>query len=356
MGSQPSKEITKTENNQLTINKNVYETEINYISETVNNTVRNFINNNSSYVSANNYVELSNLNIQGDIIINTTQNNISYVTLTAELIDEMINDVSVTLGANLTDTVVNNANSEILSDMVTNAESNQTSGFLNIIPEGTTDKETLTAVNTTTQNIEYVQLAQTISNMIYTTYEYNNISSCIVTALSNNSFIMDNISGGSFTLNLQQSNTLDIAQKCLSNSNIISEIANNINSVVGVSVSSSTDTKQETAGSTSAIYDTESKDLGDILGEDVIGNATTGVGNVITSAWSGISNMLQSGGLYVSIFIAVCICCVLLITVGAIAFILTSEQGGKNIAQIADVATSLMPQTAAVKAVNSIKI
>ena len=79
----------------------------------------------------------------------------------------------------------------------------------------------------------------------------------------------------------------------------------------------------------------------------------SGVRNVVSGIGDAIGNVFGSAQ-YIISAIGLSICCILIITVVAIGYILTDETGGQNVMSLANLATDVIPQTKAAKSIGKI--
>lgn len=351
MGLNVSKNIVKNVNNTYIINKSDIEIINKQLFETsVESTVK-VCNSHASIISNINEFLMSGVKIKGDLDIDILQSNYAKIKFTSEIITEIINNIESEMTTQLINNIQQSVDQNILTNMLTKAEENLKEGWGSIPKIGDNNEtSTSTTNNTNIQNITDIKLSNIVEICMNISMNTENMNECINSTINKNAFTVLNADiDGSANIKLTQSNELINVTECITSVKIISSITNNLASLTGVEIVDDKKTTSKTDSTIEAKKVVETQGVGGAVKE-----AAEGIGNGIGSIFSGVGDIFGSVQ-YIISAVALSICCILIIAVVAIGYILTSETGGKNVMTLANMATDIIPQTRIAKSVANIK-
>lgn len=342
MGGNISKTLSEQNVNINTINKS----EINAYSETlystsVDSTVK-VCNIHASEVSAENLVELHKLKSAGDVNLTVDQSNAAQVKFTSEVVEEIKNEIDASITSQLTNDIMSSVDSSVAMDLIGKAASNVDKGWGAMNFGDQQQTEVKTNLNINTENNIKTNIENIVEMVVNYSLNTESINKCMSKTTTSNGFkVFSAEAGGDINLQLTQKNEVESITDCFTSVEIINSLVSNLLGAVGITVED--DMTQDVKGSSESGAEsiTSSQGVGGAFAE-----AAEGIGNMINSAFKSTQ--------YIFIAVALCVCCVLIIAVVVIGYILTDEQGGKNVQALANLATDVIPQTRAAKTVGTI--
>lgn len=353
MGSDVSKNIVKSVNNLNVVNRTDIDIINKQLFETSVESIINVCNSHASIVSGTNEIALAKLKTKGDLNISTTQTNYAKVQFTSEIITEIQNKISTNLAIEIISGIQQNVDQDILSEMVTKATENIKKGWPDI-PSGKSDySEASSENNTDIKNETEITLENIVEICLKFTMKTENINECITNLNLMNKFsIFEADVGRDGNISLNQSNEIESITNCITSTTVISELINNLSTVTGVTIVEDVKQSGSSSTKTEANKTVEEQGIGGAVAEAAEGIGS-GVRNVVSGIGDAIGNVFGSAQ-YIISAIGLSICCILIITVVAIGYILTDETGGQNVMSLANLATDVIPQTKAAKSIGKI--
>ena len=352
MGANKSKNLTKNQNNQYITNESV----INILNENMLSaaisSMTKVLNSSYSIVDLRNAIVIQGQVFKGKTTITTKQNNVAAVNFTSNTVDTLVNEIRTDVVNEMVSEIVSNIDTDVLNDMVSEAATKLTSGwgstsFANSDVSETETINNLSVNNTSETNLKNI-LNLCVSNEIYT----EKINDCISdTRLRNELDVINNTFEGDVDFVLEQNNTVNTLTNCAINNSTMESIINTFSSLADIQVEDTKETEVEQKSVSKSTFEKEEQGVGGAVGEaaegvgkgagQVLESGGKAVGEAAGGISEGISNLFGGYGYYVSIACSICICIILIIAIIGIAYVLTSEQGGKNIGMIANTATKL---------------
>lgn len=331
---------TSTEINQIIQSKMLYKENMESISKnmtSVNTDVENLINQQAEqYTMLHNTADLSGTVISAsgkDSKVNIGQSNNAKVKITVEQMTEVINNISVSITSEIQNTLESSLNMQQLGELVNNISNemkNSATGAL-----GDIGKDQDTKVNITEDNEMDIELNKKlenyIENVVSTTLKNHSDKTCGTHFETSNEFKLVNgiiTVNDSAEVNLNQSNDVEITDECKQFDEVKNDIIINLCAGAGIDVSNVVEVSQSSSSTTDVTNKKENEGLGADLAD-----AFGGIGDMFGGIFSGLTTpILIIGGV---------ICCVILIAIVGIAFVMTDETGSQTLQGLASTGADL---------------
>lgn len=307
---------------QIVNNKSVTTSQLNQLSETVNNTVSNTIMSTAQKcgqlvvnaqhqdltlkdVSGGLHVKGGTQNMESAVAFNCSQMSTIKGLSTSAIVDTMASAIQ------------NHMTTSAQAELAAEAESSASKGFGALPGGGNSDANTYQETNYNQETT----IIQNIRSALTTNVETNNVmesvSACVSTAnnIQTANIEADNVSGG---VDIQYGNQVmmsSVIGTCIQEANIGSEITSSAAKMFGVTVENSS----ETSSSTKMKAEASSKATAAGI-DSVISSVFDGISGVIGSVTGGI---LGAGALYFGTLL--CSCCLIICCCIACMFFMTKS-------------------------------
>jgi hypothetical protein len=278
-------------------------------------------------------VQLTNITTLGDFNLTANQGQQSAMTFDCIQVSDIKSAIANDLVTELMSGINGNFTTDVLDKLDANAKSNSASGAGSAMMSGPTSSNTSSNIdynfNSTTDI--HKNIVNTVQNSITNNLDIKSVQSCI--ANINNSQIVGatNVNvGGNVIVAVDQKQSSNLLASCLQKSSIGNNIASDVATKLGLTVTEDVTTKKSTTASTSASSTAESRGPAESVGTGIstaaqgagtgLGNVYTGMGTGLSNAFGGFGSMFsggESGETNWGLIISSVICCILILLVGA---------------------------------------
>lgn len=330
-----------------TIIKNVcktnmlYEQDLEAISKTMNNI-------NTKVETALKQAATSKVDLDNDMDLSGTslvvsgkgttadigQSNKAKVLLSVEQVAEIMNSITQEITNEIKDTVFTSVDMATLSNLIGNVTQEVKNSATSIASAGRSDKNEID--NTIETDIEVVnkqRIENYIENVVSTCLSNHSDKYCGTNFSASNKFKLVNgqiVVNDGADLNLKQENDVEISTECSQ----VDKVNNNIIVALCGGVGIQIDNKITMTTTNETKSDTDQKVDNQGVGKD-IGDTVESVGTAVGSIFSSATTIF--------VILGCVICCVVLIAIGSLAFIMTDETGSQTIKGLSETAIKLTP-------------
>lgn len=336
MGGQSSTEIKN-----VCKTKMLYEQQLESISKTMNNI-------NTKVETALKQAATSKVDLDNDMDLSGTslvvsgkgtnadigQSNKAKVLLSVEQVAEIMNSITQEITNEIKDTVFTSVDMATLSNLIANVNQEVKNSATSIASAGRSDKNKIdNTIESDTEIINKQRIENYIENVVSTCLSNHSDKYCGTNFSASNKFKLVNgqiVVNDGANLNLKQENDVEISTECSQvdkvNNNIIVALCGGVGIQIDNKITMTT--TNETKSDTDQKVDNQGvgKDLG-----DTVESVGTAVGSIFSSATT------------IFVILGCVICCVVLIAIGSLAFIMTDETGSQTIKGLSETAIKLTP-------------
>lgn len=323
MGNSESTSNIYTENNQLTVNSNYFESNVQEINKNISNTSIEKAKSCSAAMNLTQAANFEGITTGGDLNIDVDQNMEAALTFNCIQASDVRQAAGSNIITGITDAVANSADNQMIQALESAAKTKTDAGFASI-GNFESDSNVRTINNTTTVNQSVAKLNKVIQNIVENNFSVKTIDNCIskVNSTQDGNFKKITV-GGNAVIALRQNMAIKSMTDCLQKSNIGSEIANAAVTALGVKVSTENKSSSSQEAKASAASETKTEGIGDAASKTLGGLAgvVDSVGGAVGSIFSGI----LSGPIMIigAIVLACLLCC-------ACSFLLPKLMGGST--------------------------
>lgn len=321
--------------------KMLYEQQLESISKTMNNI-------NTKVETALKQAATSKVNLDNDMNLSGTslvvsgkgtsadigQSNKAKVLLNVEQVAEIMNSITQEITNEIKDTVFTSVDMATLSNLIGNVTQEVKNSATSIASAGRSDKNKID--NTIKTDIEIVnkqRIENYIENVVSTCLSNHSDKFCGTNFNASNKFKLVNgqiIVNDGANLNLKQNNDVEISTECSQVDKVNNTIIVALCGGVGIQIDNkiTMTTTNETKSDTAQKVDNQGigKDVG-----DTVESVGTAVGSIFSSATT------------IFVILGCVVCCVVLIAIGSLAFIMTDETGSQTIRGLSETALKMTP-------------
>jgi hypothetical protein len=322
MGNTESTSNVYTQNNQLTMNRNDFNSNVEQINSTISSTSVEQAKSCSAAMNLGQYVNFEGITTGGDFTLDVNQN------MSAALTFNCVNSALVrqVAGSNIitgiTDAVANSADNQMIQALDSKAKTNSDAGFMGGIGNIESNTNVTSINNTTTVNQSVVNLNKVVKNIVENKFSTKTIDTCISNVNSTQDANVKRLTvGGNAVIAIRQDMAIKSMTDCLQQSSIGAEIMNEAKNALGVSVVNENKSSASQEAKSSAASETKTEGVGTALNQTLGGLA--GVVDSVGGAVGSILGGILSGPMM--IIGAIVLCCLLCC---ASSFLLPKLMGG----------------------------
>lgn len=341
MGNKTSSEV-----NTMIKNKVVNSLDLNMYCETINETAVETANNvftsHSASADVSNEFKTGKISVSGkDSKADLSLSNKGTVQMNSQIITEIVNNVSNTISSQMTADITQMIDNELLNKLTEEMNQNIKNGMLSTAFGNENSNKQNTNIENDIQNNTNLSFSNIVKNI--TNYNMNNNieNKCLASYKSKNKVDADGIEiteGGELKFNL--SNNIDVSLDCISNTQLINNIASDLCNLADIKIIDEKKTKSSNEADIKNSQDVENGGLGEAVASAAEG-VGEGAGSIINSAGNAVSGIFSSTT-KIFLIIGLVVCCVVIIAIVAIGYILTDEQGSKTVQGLASTATQVV--------------
>lgn len=321
--------------------KMLYEQQLEAISKTMNNI-------NTKVETALKQAATNKVNLDNDMDLSGTslvvsgkgtnadigQSNKAKVMLTVEQVAEIMNSITQEITNEIKDTVFTSVDMATLSNLIGNVTQEVKNSATSIASAGRSDKNEIdNRIETDIDVINKQRIENYIENVVSTCLSNHSDKYCGTNFSASNKFKLVNgqiVVNDGADLNLKQENDVEISTECSQvdkvNNNIIVALCGGVGIQIDNKITMTTTNETKSDSDQKVDNQGVGKDLGDTV--ESIG---TSVGSIFSSATT------------IFVILGCVICCVVLIAIGSLAFIMTDETGSQTIKGLSETAIKLTP-------------
>ena len=288
-------------------------------------------------VSLDNQMDLSgtSLVVSGKgTVADIGQSNKAKVLLSVEQVAEIMNSITEEITNEIKDTVFTSVDMATLSNLIGNVTQEVKNSATSIASAGRSDKNQINnTIETDIDVINKQRIENYIENVVSTCLSNHSDKYCGTDFNATNKFKLVNgqiVVNDGANLNLTQNNDVEITTECSQIDKINNTIIVALCGGVGIQIDNkiTMTTTNETKTDTDQKVDNQGvgKDLG-----DTIESVGTSIGSIFSSATT------------IFVVLGCVICCVVLIAIGSLAFIMTDETGSQTIRGLSETAIKMTP-------------
>jgi len=318
MGGGGSDSSSKTKQKSKT--NVVNQSSLNLLNSSINNTIVNTVVKNvqacsAKAISKQNLV-VANVHTTGDIVIDTTQKQTTYLDFKCAQSSDVRNDVIAGLTNQIMADIQNSYDNNVLSqfDSIANSKSKNEfgSGLFGGDSKSSSkiDQDNKTDIN----NSSYQNLQNLVENNVAANFTNENYANCLAKVISTQNTILKDISGRSFKFTSNQEQAIQLYSQCIQASGVSNQITSTLSNLLDLKVR--TDVKNTATTSMTAKAESEA------VGGGLFQGIGEGLAAPIDALLSPLNNLLSGLGLgalsgALSPLIGLCgssfVCCCILI-------------------------------------------
>ncbi len=323
MGNTESTTNVYSQNNQLTMNSNSFNSNVEQINSNISNTTVEMAKSCSAAMNNNQAITIKNMNVRGDFNLDAKQDMTAALTFTCV----QANDVRQASGSNIitgiTDSVANSADNQMIQALESAAKTKTDAGF-GAIGNFESNSNVTTINNTTTVNQSVVNLNKVIKNVVESNFNTKTIDDCVARVMNRQDLDIQNVNvGGNANMVIDQKMAATAMGECIQKSGIGSEILSGATSALGIKVVNENKSTASQESKASAASETKTEGVGDAAAKTLGGLAglVDSVGGAVGSIFGGI---LSGPLMIIGAIVLVCILCC------ASSFLLPKLMGGST--------------------------
>jgi len=320
MGGGGSSSSSKTKQKSKT--NVVNQSSLNLLNSSINNTIVNTVVKNvqscsAKAISKQNLV-VANVHTTGDIVIDTTQKQSTYLDFKCAQSSDVRNDVIAGLTNQIMADIQNSYDNNVLSqfDSIANSKSKNEFGSGGLFGGDSKSDSKIDQDNETDiKNSSYQNLQNLVENNVAANFTNENYANCLAKVISTQNTILKDISGRSFKFTSNQEQAIQLYSQCIQASGVSNQITSTLSNLLDLKVR--TDVKNTATTNMTAKAESES------VGGGLFQGIGEGLAAPIDALLAPLNNLLSGLGLgalsgALSPLIGLCgsccaCCCVLII-------------------------------------------
>jgi len=316
---------SKSKSKQKSKTNVVNQSDLNLLNSTMNNTIVNTVVRNvqvcsATAISKQNLV-LANIHTTGDIVIDTTQKQSTYLDFKCAQSADVRNDVIVNLTNQIMADIQNSYDNSVLNQFNAIAKADSKNEFGSVLGKGsksnskTNQNSKVDISNESNQNLQNL-----VSNAVDASFTNENLSSCLAKVIATQNTILKDISGRNFKFTSNQEQAIQLFSKCVQSSGVSNKITNSLANALDLKVKA--DVKNTATNDFSSEATSESVGGGPIqaIGEALakpIDALLSPLNNLLNDL--GFGNALSSLGSLAAPLVGICgsssLCCCIIIVI-----------------------------------------
>ncbi len=322
MGNSESTSNVYTQNNQLTVNQNAFNSSVEQINSTISSTSVEQAKSCSAAMNLGQYVNFEGITTGGDFTVDINQNMSAALTFNCIQASEVRQVAGANIITGITDSVANSADNQMIQAIESAAKSKTDAGFMGGIGNIESNSNVTSINNTTTVNQSVVNLNKVVKNIVENKFSTKTIDDCVSKVNSTQDANFKRITvGGNAVIAIKQDMAIKNMTDCLQKSSVGAEIMNEAKNALGVKVVNENKSTASQEGKSSASAETKTEGVGTALNQTL-----GGLAGVVDSAGKAVGSIL--GGILsgpMMIIGAIVLCCLLCC---ASSFLLPKLMGG----------------------------
>ena len=321
MGNTESTTNVVSQNNQLTMNKNDFNSNVEQINSNISNTTVDMAKSCSAAMNNNQSIQIKNMNVRGDFNLDTKQDMTAALTFSCIQSNEVRQTSGSSIITGITDSVANSADNQMIQALESAAKTKTDAGF-GAIGNFESNSNVNTINNTTTVNQSVVNLNKVIKNIVESNFNTKTVDDCVSKVMNRQDLDIQNVNvGGNANMVIDQKMAATAMGDCIQKSGVGSEILSAATTALGVTVKNENKSSSQQESKASAASESKTEGVGTALAQTLCGIA--GVVDSVGGAVGSILGGILSGPMM--IIGAIVLCCLLCC---ACSFLLPKLMGG----------------------------
>jgi hypothetical protein len=294
MGGGGSESSSKTKQKSRT--NVVNQSDLNLLNSSINNTIVNTVVRNVQSCSAKAIsrqdLVVANVHTTGDIVIDTTQKQTTYLDFKCAQSSDVRNEVIAGLTNQIMADIQNSYDNNVLSqfDAIANSKSKNEFGSGGLFggdskSDSSTDQDSKIDIN----NSSYTNLQNIVENNVAANFTNENFANCLAKVASTQTTILKDISGRSFKFTSNQEQAIQLYSQCIQASGVSNQITSTLTNLLDMKVRM--DVKNTATTTQTAKAESES------VGGGLFQGIGEGLAKPIEALLSPLNNLLSGLGL-----------------------------------------------------------